>query len=142
MHQTTGETSQKSTQHDDEQSSSVGLTDEELATRGLIKIQAFARATPSVTGSATRTKRAREKAAASGAGQCNVVAPVLAHPALRTIARDLQSGASLSDVLRHVLTTELQKADPSAIVKVTTERETNEEKAEGQRMTGLAVLRA
>lgn len=142
MHHATGETSLKSTQHEDEQSSSVGLTDEELATRGLIKIQAFARATSSVTDSATRAKRARVKAAASGAQQLNVVAPVLAHPTLRTLAKNLQSGASLADVLHHALTAELQKADPSALVKVTTESEANEVKAAGQKMTALALFRA
>jgi hypothetical protein len=131
MQQPTGETNPKSTQND-------GLSDEELTARGLIKIQAFARATQSVTGSATRTKRAREKSAASGARQLNVVAPVVAHSALRVIAKDLQLGLSLSDVLHQALTHELQREDPSAMVKVTTSKETTQAKAVGLRIKFLA----
>jgi len=136
MQQSTGETNQKFTGNDD------GLSDEELTARGLVKIQAFARATPSVTGSATRTKRAREKSAASGARQLNVVAPVVAHSALRTIAKDLQLGLSLSDVLHQALTNELQKEHPCTMVKVTTHKETTQAKAVGLRMKVLALLKA
>lgn len=136
MQQSTGETSPKSTHSED------GLSDAELTARGLIKIQAFARATSSVTGSATRTKRAREKSAVSGARQLNVVAPVLAHSALRSIAKNLQAGLSLSVVLHLALTTELQKEDPCAMVKVTTHEEPIEAKALGLRMIVLALWRA
>jgi hypothetical protein len=136
MQQSAGETSPKSTVTED------GLSDDELTAHGLVKIQAFARATPSVTGSAMRTKRAREKSAASGARQLNVVAPVVAHSALRTIAKDLQLGLSLSDVLQQALTIELQRVDPCAMVKVTTHKNTTQPKAVGLRTNFLALWKA
>jgi hypothetical protein len=136
MQQSTGETSPKSTGNDG------GLSDEELTARGLVKIQAFTRATQGVTGSATRTKRAREKSAASGARQLNVIAPVVVHDALRTIAKDLQLGLSLSDVLQQALTIELQRQDPCAMVKVTTRKEPMQPKAVGLKTNFLALWKA
>lgn len=96
------------------------LTDEELAARGMVKIHAFARAMSGTTDNARRSKRAREKSQASGARQLNVVAPVDAHEALRRIAKDLQHGVSLSEVLKNELVTELLRENPQTTVEIPT----------------------
>jgi hypothetical protein len=117
----------------------IGLTDEELTAHGLVKIQAYTRTTSGATGSATRAKRAREKAAASGARQLNVTAPLAAHPALRAIAKDLQAGSALCDVLRGALTAEVQKTAPFALVTVTTDRAAAKAPAMRQKTNVLAA---
>ena len=117
----------------------VGLTDEELTAHGIIKIQAYARASSNPTGSAARSKRARERAAASGAGQLNVTAPVVAHATLRAIAKDLQAGSALCDVLRGALTAEAQRTSPSALVTVTTDRAAAKAPAIRQKTNVLAA---
>lgn len=115
------------------------LSDDELAAHGFVKIQAFTRAPSSLTGSATRSKRAREKAAASGARQLNVTAPLEAHPLLRDIAKELQAGSTLSDVLRNALTIEVQKTDPCAVVTLTAQRNVVKAEAAGQRPKTLEL---
>ncbi len=140
MHQQTEEASPTSTDNGIEPCyPPVGLTDEELTAHGIIKIQAYARTSSAPTGSATRSKRARERAAASGAGQLNVTAPVVAHPTLRAIAKDLQAGLALCDVLRDALTVEVQKTSPSALVTVTTDRDTVKAPVMRQKTSALAV---
>lgn len=142
MHQSTSKARQQPTQHDEVKVPAVGLSDEELTARGLVKIHAFTRATSSLTNNATRAKRARLKAAASGTQQLNVVAPLLVHPALRVIANDLREGSPLADVLLNALTSELRNTHPSAEVRVTTSQEKIEAKAVRKRMNPFAALRA
>ena len=72
----------------------------------------------------------------------NVTAPVVAHPTLREIAKDLQAGLALCDVLRDALTVEVQKTSPSALVTVTTDRDTVKAPVMRQKASALAVWKS
>ncbi len=82
------------------------LSDAELAARGFKKIQAFARTATAGDGSAARSKRAREKAKVLGVSQLNIVAPECAHAALKAMAKRLQAGETLAQVMRSTLAEE------------------------------------
>ncbi len=113
------------------------LTDDELAARGMIKIQAYARDSTAKSDNAIRAKRAREKSQASGAGQLNVIVPVVAHETLRRIAKDLQHGAELSEILKIELVKELRIVNPHATIEISTN-----EGHQGAKPAGLKRLLA
>lgn len=113
------------------------LTDDELAAHGMVKIHAYARAGTAKTDSAQRAKRAREKSQASGARQLNIIAPVVAHEVLRSIAKDLQQGADLSEVLKKELLNELRTVNSDATVEISTK-----ERPQGSKTMGLKRLLA
>ena len=77
------------------------LSDNSLASGGLVRVSAFMRTKASAN--AARVKKAREKAADTGIRQLNVVVPLAAHAAMKAIAKDLQAGGLLSDVLKAAL---------------------------------------
>ena len=81
------------------------LSDDTLAAGGLVRVSAFMRTNSSAN--AARVKKSREKLAAdTGVKQLNVVVPLLAHAAMKTIAKNLQAGGSLGDVLKAALALE------------------------------------
>ena len=65
-----------------------------------------------------RVKRAREKALNGGSGQINVMAPVDVHLAIKSIAKELQNGKNICEVLESALQLELKATNPSASVQV------------------------
>jgi hypothetical protein len=143
MQHATGETSRISSDTGDVQSTSTTiLSDDELAEHGLVNIQAFVRATSLPTSSATRAKRMRDVAASAGAKQLNVVVPLQAHTTMRDIAKSLQAGSLLTDVLRVALTGELRKTDPSAMVQVITNSETIKGKSENKKVSYFGALKS
>ncbi|MFO1291749.1 MAG: hypothetical protein U1F07_01585 [Rubrivivax sp.] len=75
----------------------AALSDDALAASGLVKVAAYIRTKSSAN--ATRVRKSRQKAADAGVRQLNVVVPLAAHAAMKAIAKDLQQGASLADVL-------------------------------------------
>jgi hypothetical protein len=77
------------------------LSDEDLAAGGLVPVAAFMRTRSSAN--ASRLKKSRAKADAAGLRQLNVVVPVAAHAAIKAMARELQAGAALHDVLQAAL---------------------------------------
>jgi hypothetical protein len=80
-----------------------GLTDSELAAHGLIKIEAFTRTNAASKGNAARAKRARQKAKELGVSQLNIMAPEIAHPTIKELAKKLQAGLPLVEVLQSLL---------------------------------------
>lgn len=80
------------------------LSDDSLASGGLVRVSAFMRTKASAN--AARVKKAREKAADTGVRQLNVVVPLAAHAAMKAIAKDLQAGGLLGDVLKAALALE------------------------------------
>ncbi len=80
-----------------------GLTDSELAAHGLIKIEAFTRTKSASKGNAVRAKRARQKAKELGVSQLNIMAPEIAHPTIKEMAKKLQAGLPLVEVLQSLL---------------------------------------
>lgn len=77
------------------------LSDEALTAGGLVPVTAFVRTRSSAN--ASRLKKSRAKAADAGLRQLNVVVPVAAHAAVKAMARELQAGAALHDVLQAAL---------------------------------------
>lgn len=86
------------------------LSDDQLSAVGLRPIRAFVRSDASKN--ALRVKKHREKAAAEGLGQVNVVAPDEAKAALKAIAKRTAAGEPLQAVLRDLAG--LQRPDASA----------------------------
>lgn len=74
------------------------LTDDQLEAGGLRQVRAFVRTRASKN--ALRVQKHREKAAADGLGQVNVVAPEAARDALKAIAKRTAGGEPLEAVLR------------------------------------------
>lgn len=74
------------------------LTDDQLEAGGLRQVRAFVRTKASKN--ALRVQKHREKAAAEGLGQVNVVAPEAARDALKAIAKRTAGGEALEAVLR------------------------------------------
>ena len=74
------------------------LTDDQLEEGGLRQVRAFVRTRASRN--ALRVQKHREKAAAEGLGQVNVVAPEAARDALKAIAKRTAGGEPLEAVLR------------------------------------------
>jgi hypothetical protein len=81
----------------------TGLTDSELAAHGLQKIEAFTRTKSASKGNAVRAKRARQKAKELGVSQLNILVPEIAHPAIKAMAKKLQAGLPLIEVLQSLL---------------------------------------
>ena len=87
------------------------LSDDSLASGGLVRVSAFMRTKASAN--AARVKKSREKAADTGVRQLNVVVPLAAHAAMKAIAKDLQAGVSLGDVLKAALALEASEPVPA-----------------------------
>jgi hypothetical protein len=83
------------------------ISDEELAARGMKRIHAFVRS-PSPSSSARRSQKTRQAASKAGLRQLNVVAPEVAHPLIKAAAKQLQSGRSAEETLKHLLAVELK----------------------------------
>lgn len=94
----------------------TALSDDFLASSGLRKVSAFVRAPTSAN--AMRVKKAREKARDSGSGQINVMAPVAVHTAIKSMAKELQNGKTICEVLEGALQAELKTANPRASAQV------------------------
>ena len=92
------------------------LSDDFLASSGLRKVSAFVRAPKSAN--ALRVKKAREKTREGGSGQVNVTAPVAVHTAIKSIAKELQTGKTICEVLEGALKAELKTSNPRASVQV------------------------
>jgi len=88
------------------------LTDDQLEAGGLRQVRAFVRTKASKN--ALRVQRHREKAAAEGLGQVNVVAPEAARKALKTIAKRTSGGEPLEAVLRDLAGLQSPQAVPEA----------------------------
>lgn len=86
------------------------LSDDALSAGGLVRVNAFMRTKSSAN--AARVKKSRAKATENGVGQLNVVVPLAAHAALKAIAKDLQDGAELWEVLKAALAVEAQVLKP------------------------------
>lgn len=97
------------------------LSDSTLAANGLVKVSAFVRSPASAN--AARLRRAKRKANENGAGQVNVVAPIAAHRAIKAIARALQEGRSVKEVLESRLVEETKAIDPTTVVRVVSEND-------------------
>lgn len=88
------------------------LTDDQLEAGGLRQVRAFVRTKASKN--ALRVQKHREKAAAEGLGQVNVVAPEAARKALKTIAKRTSGGEPLEAVLRDLAGLQSPQAVPEA----------------------------
>ena len=97
------------------------LTDDQLEEGGLRQVRAFVRTRASRN--ALRVQKHREKAAAEGLGQVNVVAPDEAKEALRAIAKRTAGGESLEAVLRDLAGLQRPQAGPAPAPKVDTSPE-------------------
>lgn len=97
------------------------LTDDQLEEGGLRQVRAFVRTRASKN--ALRVQKHREKAAAEGLGQVNVVAPDEAKEALRAIAKRTAGGESLEAVLRDLAGLQRPQAGPAPAPKVDTSPE-------------------
>lgn len=86
------------------------LTDDQLEAGGLRQVRAFVRTKASRN--ALRVQKHREKAAAEGLGQVNVVAPEAARKALKTIAKRTSGGEPLEAVLRDCLASVMTEESP------------------------------
>lgn len=86
------------------------LTDDQLEAGGLRQVRAFVRTRASRN--ALRVQKHREKAAAEGLGQVNVVAPEAARKALKTIAKRTSGGEPLEAVLRDCLASVMTEESP------------------------------
>ena len=94
------------------------LTDDQLEAGGLRLVRAFVRTRASKN--ALRVQKHREKAAADGLGQVNVVAPEAARDALKAIAKRTAGGESLEAVLRDLAGLQRPQAVPAPAPKVDT----------------------
>ena len=90
--------SDESQQSQQQQGNSTELTEEQLAAAGLVKKIAYIKG-ETVSGNAKRVKKTREKQAAAGVGQMNVVAPEAARNTIKLIADRTRSGEDLGQVL-------------------------------------------
>ena len=86
------------------------LTDDQLEEGGLRLVRAFVRTRASKN--ALRVQKYREKVAAEGLGQVNVVAPEAARDALKAIARRTAGGEPLEAVLRDLAGLQRPQAVP------------------------------
>lgn len=86
------------------------LTDDQLEEGGLRQVRAFVRTRASRN--ALRVQKHREKAAAEGLGQVNVVAPEAARDALKAIAKRTAGGEPLEAVLRDLAGLQRPQAVP------------------------------
>lgn len=94
------------------------LTDDQLEEGGLRQVRAFVRTRASKN--ALRVQKHREKAAADGLGQVNVVAPEAARDALKAIAKRTAGGEPLEAVLRDLAGLQRPQAVPAPAPKVDT----------------------
>lgn len=88
------------------------LTDDQLEEGGLRQVRAFVRTRASKN--ALRVQKHREKVAAEGLGQVNVVAPEAARDALRAIAKRTAGGEPLEAVLRDLAGLQRPQAVPGS----------------------------
>jgi hypothetical protein len=88
------------------------LTDDQLEAGGLRQVRAFVRTRASKN--ALRVQKHREKAAAEGLGQVNVVAPDEARDVLRAIAKRTAGGEALEAVLRDLAGLQRPQAVPGS----------------------------
>lgn len=86
------------------------LTDDQLEEGGLRQVRAFVRTRASRN--ALRVQKHREKAAAEGLGQVNVVAPEAARDVLKAIAKRTAGGEPLEAVLRDLAGLQRPQAVP------------------------------
>lgn len=86
------------------------LTDDQLEEGGLRQVRAFVRTRASKN--ALRVQKHREKAAAEGLGQVNVVAPEAARDVLKAIAKRTAGGEPLEAVLRDLAGLQRPQAVP------------------------------
>jgi hypothetical protein len=86
------------------------LTDDQLEEGGLRQVRAFVRTRASKN--ALRVQKHREKVAAEGLGQVNVVAPEAARDALKAIAKRTAGGEPLEAVLRDLTGLQRPQAVP------------------------------
>jgi len=93
-----------------------GMSDDALSVAGLKRISAYVRREDG--GNASRARRARAKAATEGVQQLNIVAPAAAREVIKKMAADLRDGCDMRLALEQALSTEAQKADPLAVVRV------------------------
>ncbi|MCE4558256.1 hypothetical protein [Pelomonas cellulosilytica] len=89
------------------------LPDEALAAGGLVPVAAFMRTRSSAN--ASRLKKSRPKADVAGLLQLNVVVPVPGHAAIKAMARELQAGAALHDVLQATLVNASQSTESAQV---------------------------
>ena len=111
------------------------LSDNALAEVGLVKVSAFIRNKQSAN--AKRVQRAREKNAASGMRQVNVVVPTAAHETIKEIANQLQTGCDTRVVLERLLHAEVRKSDPNITFRFTNTRQFEAERRLIQKLTQL-----
>jgi hypothetical protein len=88
------------------------MSDEDLISAGLVPVRAFVRTATSRN--AQRVRKRREKAAASGIMQVNVMAPSVAHPIIKAIAKETQAGRSVRAALESLLLLEANTEAESA----------------------------
>lgn len=93
-----------------------GMSDDALSAAGLKRISAYVRREESAN--AARVRRTREKSAAAGTQQLNVVAPAAAREVIKKMASDLREGCDMRLALEQALSAEAQKTDPLAVVRV------------------------
>jgi len=117
------------------QPESAGLSDDALSAAGLAKVYAFVRKERAP--SASRSKRAREKAAEVGSGQLNVVVPLVAHRAVKAMAKELQTGSSVTEALTTLLAAELKAPHPGVVVRVMSDSRAREADALAKKITAL-----
>lgn len=96
----------------DPYSNQQDMSDDALRAAGLKRISAYVRREESAN--AARVRRTREKSAAAGVQQLNVVAPAAAHETIKKMAADLRDGCDLRLALEQALSVEAQKVpEPS-----------------------------
>lgn len=94
----------------------AALSDEALATSGLVRVSAYVRTRSSAN--ALRIKKARQRAAADGLRQLNVVVPIEAHAAIRAFVKDLQAGSGVVDAAKALLVGESAAGTPDVVVQL------------------------
>jgi hypothetical protein len=92
------------------------LTDDQLEDGGLRQVRAFVRTRASKN--ALRVQKHREKVAAEGLGQVNVVAPEAARDALKAIAKRTAGGEPLEAVLRDLAGLQRPQGAPAPKVDI------------------------
>lgn len=111
------------------------MSDDALAAAGLKKINAFVRSEQSAN--AKRLRKVREKAAIAGLEQLNVIAPTVAHEAIKGMAVELRAGHGLLSALERALSIEAQKSDPLTVVRIAPAHVFESEQRTFQKLRGL-----
>lgn len=106
--------------HPSDNPTSIVLSDDALTAAGLRRVSAFIRTEKSAN--AKRIIKSRDAAAQSGMRQVNVRAPSEQHDVLKSFAKELQAVQGARVALENLLSAEVRKTDPSAVVQITNQK--------------------